>query len=92
MSARRVRVLVFGMVQGVSFRWSAEREARSLGLTGWVRNRADGSVETVAEGAEAPLRAFVAWCRRGPPGAAVDRLEDHWSDGEAEFSRFEIRH
>jgi len=92
MLARRVQLVVSGLVQGVSFRWSAEREARRLGLTGWVRNRPDGAVEAVAEGAEGPLKAFVEWCRRGPPGAEVDSVDEHWSQGEPEFSRFEIRH
>ena len=92
MVARRVRVLVFGTVQGVAYRWSTEREARRLGLTGWVRNRPDGSVEAIAEGAETPLVAFVGWCRQGPPGAEVERIEEHWSEPVGEFSRFEIRH
>ena len=92
MASRRVHLRVHGIVQGVSFRWSTEREARRLGLTGWVRNRPDGSVEAVAEGPEDALRALVAWCRRGPPGAEVEAVEEQWAAGEDEFSRFEIRH
>jgi acylphosphatase len=64
-------------VQGVGFRWSAVREARQLGLRGWVRNADDGSVEVEAEGTPSALEDFLAWLRRGPPGAFVDDVEVH---------------
>ena len=69
--AARVHLVVSGLVQGVGFRLAAQREARRLGLSGWVRNRADGRVEAVAEGPEPAIEQMVAWCRRGPPGARV---------------------
>jgi acylphosphatase len=62
---------VTGRVQGVGFRWSAVREARRLGLRGWVRNDDDGSVEVEAEGPPPQLDAFLAWLHHGPPGAFV---------------------
>lgn len=69
------RLLVRGLVQGVGFRHALRREAERLGLRGWVRNRADGSVEAVACGAEQALDALERWARRGPPAASVDAVE-----------------
>jgi acylphosphatase len=68
---RRVRVIVTGRVQGVSYRASTVFEARAHGLTGWVRNLADGSVELEAQGDDARIAALVAWCAHGPPAARV---------------------
>jgi len=71
--ARRLRIV--GRVQGVGYRWWAERTARGLGLSGWVRNCADGSVELLAIGAPRALEELVAACREGPAGAAVREVE-----------------
>ena len=73
MVARQIRVR--GRVQGVGFRYSLRDEARRLRLSGWVRNRADGSVEALLQGEPADVESLVAWARRGPPGARVDALE-----------------
>jgi acylphosphatase len=83
----RVRVLVTGLVQGVWFRESCRGEAMAAGVAGWVRNRADGAVEAVFEGPPAAVRRVVAWCRRGPPRARVDRVEtsEETVVGEAGF-------
>lgn len=89
---RRVRLQISGVVQGVSFRWSMEREARRLGVSGWVRNRRDGSVESVAEGDEAILKELIEWAHEGPPGARVTNVEAEWSDATGEFSRFVTTH
>jgi acylphosphatase len=67
----RVRVLVSGRVQGVWFRDSCQREARAVGVGGWVRNRMDGSVEAEFEGSETAVARMVSWCRAGPPRADV---------------------
>lgn len=67
----RRRVVVTGRVQGVCFRIECRREAASLGLAGWVRNRADGAVEAVFEGTAAQVEAMTAWMRHGPPQARV---------------------
>ena len=66
-----LRVRVSGRVQGVGFRWSAGREANRLGVTGWVRNAADGSVEAEIHGADDALDGMLAWFARGPEGASV---------------------
>ncbi len=73
-SVRRVRAIVIGRVQGVSFRASTAAEARRLGIVGWVKNRADGSVELEAEGPEDRVAALLAWCEQGPPAARVERV------------------
>jgi acylphosphatase len=83
----RVRVVVTGRVQGVWFRDACRTEARALGVSGWVRNRADGAVEAEFEGPEAAVDRMVAWCRSGPPRARVDTVASESIDllGEAGF-------
>ena len=71
----RYRVVVRGRVQGVWFRESCRRHAIELGLAGWVRNRADGTVEAEFEGAAADVAQAVAWCRVGPPAAEVTGID-----------------
>jgi len=71
----RRHVTVYGFVQGVGFRFAVERAARSRGVAGWVRNRPDGTVEAVFEGDLDDVEALVGLCRRGPRGAAVERVE-----------------
>ena len=71
----RKRLRITGRIQGVAFRASAVAISRVLGLTGWVVNRADGSVEAVAEGDEAGVAGFIHWCHQGPPAARVDHVE-----------------
>ena len=83
------RLAIRGRVQGVFFREAMRREAARLGVAGWVRNRRDGSVEAVVQGAPAAVEAIVAWARRGPPDAAVAALEA--SEAEGDFHGFEKR-
>lgn len=73
-STRHFRVA--GMVQGVGFRAFVVREAAKLALSGWARNRRDGTVEVVATGPEEAVAALVAACRQGPRMARVDRIDD----------------
>ena len=70
--ARRVRAIVSGIVQGVSYRATALAQARRLGLVGWVKNRHDGSVELEAQGSPEVVDELLAWCRRGPRAAHVE--------------------
>jgi len=67
--------IVRGRVQGVGFRYEARCLARSLGLTGWIRNLPDGGVETLAEGPKPAVARYLTWLGMGPPGASVDSVE-----------------
>jgi acylphosphatase len=67
---------ISGRVQGVGFRYSMQKEATRLGLSGWVRNRRDGSVEAVFSGPADAITAMIAACRRGPSSARVDAVQD----------------
>jgi acylphosphatase len=71
----RRRVVVHGFVQGVGFRFAVERAAASRGVSGWVRNRPDGTVEAVFEGERPDVEALVELCRQGPRGAEVERVD-----------------
>lgn len=71
----RRHVFIYGFVQGVGFRFGVERAANSRGVSGWVRNRPDGAVEAVFEGEREDVEALVEFCRRGPRGAEVDRVD-----------------
>jgi acylphosphatase len=76
-SAVARRIVVHGLVQGVFFRDSCRREAEHLGVTGWVRNADDGSVEAHVEGPPDAVAALVDWAHAGPRRARVDRVEVH---------------
>jgi len=71
---RRVRAVITGRVQGVSYRASTAATARRLGLAGWVRNRHDGSVELEAQGPDDRVAELLAWCAHGPPAARVSHV------------------
>jgi acylphosphatase len=88
----RLRAIVKGRVQGVSYRMSAAREATRRGLVGWVANLGDGSVVVEAQGAAPALELFLEWCRHGPPGAHVTAVDLKWLNETAGEERFEIRH
>jgi acylphosphatase len=91
MSNLRARLIIQGRVQGVWFRDSTRREAVSLGVFGWVRNRPDGSVEVLAEGPEDKVRKLVSWCGQGPPAAEVTRVHETTETWKGEFTAFDIR-
>jgi acylphosphatase len=84
----RRRVVVSGRVQGVHFRAACEHQARTAGVSGWVRNRDDGSVEAVLEGDEDAVERVLAWCHQGPPRAQVTdvAVEEEEPVGETGFS------
>jgi acylphosphatase len=79
-------LIIHGRVQGVGYRESLRAEAARLGVTGWVRNRRDGTVEAMVDGAPAALDAILAWAHRGPPAAHVTRVEEAAAEGR--FSGF----
>ncbi|MDX9827265.1 MAG: acylphosphatase [Spirochaetia bacterium] len=81
---------VEGEVQGVGFRYAALRQARLLGLQGWVRNTQDGQVEVWAQGAEGALTDFQEWLHRGPAYAEVRDLRSTWQEPDRRYSSFEI--
>lgn len=88
---KRAHLKFEGQVQGVSFRASTQRFARKLGLTGWVQNLDDGSVEAVVEGPEETIRELVHELKRDVPNARVAKVREAWSDATGEFKNFEIR-
>lgn len=77
-----------GRVQGVYYRESMRQEAMRLGVTGWVRNRRDGSVEALVQGESSLVTELVKWCHRGPPAAQVDSVEELESAGEPTLADF----
>lgn len=89
-SAERLEVIVHGRVQGVGFRIFVVREARRLGLTGWVANEPAGGVRCVAEGPRPALEALLGELRDGPRGAWVDRVAATWSAASGTFSAFDV--
>lgn len=82
------RMVIRGEVQGVGFRYAMLAQARLLGITGWVRNRRDGSVEAMVAGNAVQVAAMLAWARTGPAGAVVDDVMIEAAGGE--FTRFEL--
>ena len=87
----RLHAIVSGIVQGVNFRYYTRREAQRLLLTGWVRNRPEGTVEVIAEGPRAQLERLLAFLRVGPPAARVSGVEATWEKASGEFAAFEIK-
>ena len=87
----RAHVIVSGFVQGVMFRETTKHHANSLNVTGWIRNRNDGSVEAIFEGEEQDVKAIVEFCKRGPPHARVTAADVKWENYVGEFDSFEIR-
>ncbi len=84
------RYLVAGRVQGVGFRWFVEHVAAEIGVAGWVRNRADGSVEVLASGDTAQLHKLYEQLLRGPRAARVDRVEVEDASPSEELKSFRI--
>ncbi len=87
----RLEARVYGLVQGVSFRYYTYKQALSLGVKGYVRNMTDGSVEVVAEGYRDGVESLLAWLRQGPPSAEVEHVEVIWTEPRTEFEEFEVR-
>lgn len=88
----RAHVYVSGRVQGVFFRSETQDEALRHGVTGWVRNLPDGKVEAVFEGEKKAVEKLIEFCRRGPPGARVTKVDISWEPYTGEFKDFKIRY
>jgi acylphosphatase len=84
------QVIIRGRVQGVGFRYSAVREARRLGVSGYVSNTPDGSVEVVAEGDSAALDRLLRWLRTGPSMAHVDGVDVEWRPFTGVYRGFDV--
>lgn len=87
---QRLHAKVFGRVQGVNFRFYTRLTAAQIGVTGWVRNRVDGSVEVVAEGTPRQLETLIQFLNTGPQSASVSRVEIDWLAATDEFADFQI--
>jgi acylphosphatase len=90
MSEKRMQIFFSGMVQGVGFRFTAERLARRFSVTGFVRNIEDGRVEVTAEGEETSLTEFLAAIRESGMKNYIRDVEAHWAEAQGCFSRFSI--
>jgi acylphosphatase len=91
METTRLHVWITGLVQGVNFRFYTREQAQQFGLSGWVRNLRDGRVEAILEGEAGQVERMLAWCRRGPPAARVERIDEERGQATGEFSDFRIR-
>ena len=90
MAEKRIHIYVSGIVQGVYFRASTVNKAKSLGVTGWVKNLPDRRVEILVEGNEEMLNHLLEWCKKGPLGAEVDDVEIKVLPFMREFNDFKI--
>lgn len=88
----RAHVFVSGRVQGVFFRSETRYEANRRNVAGWVRNTSDGRVEAVVEGEKEDVEKVIDFCRRGPPGARVTKVDVQWEGYTGEFRDFKIRY
>ncbi len=86
----RACLIISGRVQGVFFRAQTQNAVEPLGLHGWVRNKADGTVEALFEGPESAVQQAIQWCRKGPPSARVDDVQVSWERYSGEFDSFRI--
>lgn len=90
MSKVRAHLVITGRVQGVYYRAETRDQAAALGLTGWVKNKPDRSVEVVVEGGREDVEKLIGWCRQGPPGAEVTGVGVSWENYTGEFAKFKI--
>ena len=91
MGRKRIHAIVHGRVQGVAFREHTRKEAVRLGVSGWVRNRPDGTVEVVAEGESTGVDALLAWAKKGPPLAQVLSIDFEGEAPVGDSGEFSIR-
>jgi acylphosphatase len=91
MAKKRIEATVYGHVQGVYFRQATQQSARRFGLSGWVANEWDGTVQVIAEGEEQALEQLVDFLHDGPPSARVERVQANWLAATGEFDDFQVR-
>jgi acylphosphatase len=90
---KQAMLKIHGDVQGVFYRAHAKDRADELGLAGWVRNLADGTVEICAQGSEETIKELISWCYEGPPASQVDEIKTDWQSMPKEkFDTFEIKY
>ena len=87
----RAHILVSGRVQGVFFRMETRYIAMRRNITGWIRNTSDGRVEAIFEGEREDIEKLIEFCREGPPGARVTKVDVQWGEYTGEFREFKIR-
>ena len=87
---KRVHCIVSGDIIGVGYRAWARRQANALGITGWIKNREDKTVELVAEGTKEMLEQFIAACKKGPDVAWVETVDVEWLPARHDFSDFAV--
>ena len=85
-------LIIHGRVQGVFFRASTRSEAERLGLKGWVKNLPLMRVEAILQGPEDKVKQAIDWCRQGPPGAHVTRVDIKWDSPRSDLKEFQIRY
>ena len=86
----RAHVIISGKVQGVCYRMETQHAAEQAGVSGWVKNRFDGTVEAVFEGEKEQVDQIIEWCRKGPPLSSVSNVSIRWESFTDEFPGFEI--
>ncbi len=88
----RAHLIVSGRVQGVCYRAETQQAASLFGVNGWVRNKPDGTVEAVVEGAAGDVRSLINWCKTGPDISRVAKVAVTWQDYLGEFTEFRVRY
>ena len=88
----RVHLIISGRVQGVCFRAETQRAAKTFGVSGWVRNKPDGTVEAIAQGAKTDVISLINWCKTGPPLSDVEKVDVTWQACHGESSEFDINY
>lgn len=89
---RQAHVFIYGDVTGVGFRFWTVRNAKQLGLTGWVRNIREGLVDAVFAGEEEKINTMIEKCKKGPEVSWVEKVEVDWQEAKNEFTDFEIKY
>jgi acylphosphatase len=89
---KALHLKIYGRVQGVWFRGTTKEHAQRLGVSGWVRNKADGAVEVFTQGSHEAVDELLQWCRQGPPGAYVERVDVEEVEPADGIKGFSIRY